>query len=275
MHSDPRGSAYPQGEPSVKGDERENLHALPPEIFREQVHSFEFWFGAVQGYLEGREYGHRPGATDAPLAASERERLIGALCHYCVGETAALEGAGGLVRLAPSREAKIFLATQTVDEARHLEVLSHRLRELGIDDVEAEVARRASPKLEDFRRRLLGYIHGGDFAAALYAQNVILEAMEFAVFHHHAAVADPVTREVLLGIVADERRHLGFGENELGRLLHADRAAAARLREVRREMDDLVLESLSDAMAGLGLPASERTEVGRHYLESVARLGFA
>lgn len=259
----------------MNGDEREDPHALSPERFRERVQSFEFWFASVQGYLEGREYGHRPGTAEAPLASDERERLIGALCHYCVGETAALEGAGGLVRLAPNREAKIFLATQTVDEARHLEVLSHRLRELGVEDVEAEVARRASPKLQDFRRRLLGYVQGGDFTAALYAQNVILEAMEFAVFHHHASVADPITREVLLGIVADERRHIGFGENELGRLLRADRSAGARLREVRREMDGLVLESLADAMAGLGLPASERTELGRHYLGAVARLGFA
>jgi hypothetical protein len=259
----------------VSAGEREDPHALSPELFRERVHSFEFWFGAVQGYLEGREYGHRPGVPEPPLADDERERLIGALCHYCVGETAALEGASGLVRLAPNRETKVFLATQTVDEARHLEVLSHRLSELGVVDVEAEVARRASPKLQDFRRRLLDYVEGGEFAAALYAQNVILEAMEFAVFHHHAAVADPITREVLLGIVADERRHIGFGENELGRLLRATPSAAPRLREVRRDMDELVLSSLSEAMTSLGLPASERTEVGKHYLAAVARLGFA
>ncbi len=253
----------------------EDPHALSPEEFRERVHSFEFWFGAVRGYLEGREYGHRPGPEpDAPEGA-ERDRLVTVLCNYCVGETAALEGAGGLIRLAPNRDAKVFLSTQAVDEGRHLEVLSHRLRELGVADVEAEIARRANPCLLAFKGRLLDFVDAGDWAPAVFAQNVVLEAMEFSVFQRHARSADPVTREVLEGIVKDERRHIGFGENELGRRLRDDSGLAARLREVRQELDALVLESFADTSAALGASASERRELGRGYLQAVERLGFA
>ena len=41
-------------------------HRLEPEVFLEEVHSFEFWFQAVSGYLAGRPYGHREGVTETP-----------------------------------------------------------------------------------------------------------------------------------------------------------------------------------------------------------------
>jgi 1,2-phenylacetyl-CoA epoxidase catalytic subunit len=256
-------------EPSV------DPHELAPQDFLDEVHSFEFWFQAVSGYLPGRPYGHRNDTAETPLDPAERERLITVLSNYCVGETAALEGASGLIAIAPNRHAKVFLATQVVDEGRHLEVLLHRMRELGVVDPEAEVERRVSRNLVLFKRRLLELVASKDWEAAIFAQNVILEAMEFVVFQTHAKRADPVTREVLEGIVRDERRHIGFGENELGRRLKQSPHARARLVEVRRDLDRLVLASFEETLADAGVPASERPELGRHYLDAVARLGFA
>jgi 1,2-phenylacetyl-CoA epoxidase catalytic subunit len=252
-----------------------DLHELAPEIFSEQVHSFEFWFGAVQGYLEGRPYGRHADLPEPAWSDAERERLITVLCQYGLGEMLALEGASGLIRVAPNRPSKVFLATQTVDEGRHLEVLTHRLGELGVADPEAEIERRASPELRRFRERLLGFVGSGDWEAALFAQNVILESAEFAVFYRHALSADPITREVLLGIIKDERRHLGFGENELGRRIARAAPLRARLREVRAALDPLVLASFRRTLDALGTPAAERTELGRDYLNAVDRLGVA
>jgi 1,2-phenylacetyl-CoA epoxidase catalytic subunit len=251
-----------------------DVHDLEPDEFYAQVHSFEFWFEAVEGYLSGLTYGHRPDIADPPLEEAERERLITVLSNYCVGETAALEGASGLIGFAPNRHAKIFLATQTADEGRHLEVLLHRMRELGVTDPEAEAERRASRSLLLFKQRLLQLVAARDWEAAIFSQNVILESLEFAVFHSHAQRADPVTREILNGIVKDERRHIGFGENELGRLLTRAPHMRARLHGVRRELDHLVIDSLEEAMHTIAVPAEERQRLGRAYLESVERLGF-
>jgi 1,2-phenylacetyl-CoA epoxidase catalytic subunit len=251
-----------------------DVHELEPQEFLEQVHSFEFWFQAVEGYLSGLTYGHRTETVEEPLAANDRDRLVAVLCNYCVGETAALEGASGLIAIAPNRLAKIFLATQVADEGRHLEVLLHRLRDLGIDDPEREVERRASRSLLLFKRRLLELVAGKDWEAAIFAQNVILEALEFAVFQSHANDADAITREVLQGIIKDERRHIGFGENELGRRLAGAPHVRARLSQVKKELDHLVLDTLEETMRGLGLPNDEHHKVGRMYLESVERLGF-
>jgi 1,2-phenylacetyl-CoA epoxidase catalytic subunit len=254
---------------------QQDLHALAPEAFSEHVHSFEFWFGAVQGYLDGRPYGHHEGLAEPARSEAERDRLLTVLCQYGLGETLALEGASGLIRVAPNRPSKVFLATQTVDEARHLEVLTHRLSELGVADPEAEIERRASPELRRFRERLLGFVDSGDWEAALFAQNVVLESAEFAVFQRHARSTDPITREVLLGIIKDERRHLGFGENELGRRLAGAPRLRERLRGVRAELDPLVLASFGRTLDALGAPASERSELGRDYLNAVGRLGIA
>lgn len=250
------------------------VHALAPAEFLEQVHSFEFWFQSVEGYLADTEFGHRPAAPDVELPPDRRERLITVLCNYCIGETAALEGASGLIGFAPNRQSKIFLATQVVDEARHLEVLLHRLTELGVQDPESEIQRRAIRTLPVFRRRLLELVASKDWEAAIFAQNVVLEAMEFAAFQTHARNADPITREVLEGIVKDERRHMGFGENDLGRRLTANPHVRARLAQVKRELDPLVLETFEEMLDELEIPRSERPELGRSYLATVQRLGF-
>ncbi len=89
-----------------------------------------------------------------------------------------------------------------------------------------------------------------------------------------ASVADPVTQQVLEGVVADERRHLGFGENDLGRRLARHPEHRERLAAVRAELDPLVLRSFEEAYRALGLGAADRPALGRDYLHSVERLGL-
>lgn len=249
-------------------------HQLDEDAFYGEVQSFSFWFEAVEGYLTDKPDGHDPDLVDQPFGEADRRSLITTLCNYCVGEAAALEASSGLVRLAPNHHARIFLATQVADEARHLEVFLRRLAALGVPDPEAEVARQANPGLVAFKQRLLSFVDDGDWVAAIFAQNVILESMEDTVFRFHEAIADPVTQQVLEGVVADERRHLGFGENDLGRRLAAHPEHRARLGDVRAELDPLVLHSFEGAYEALGLGAGDRPALGRDYLHAVERLGL-
>jgi 1,2-phenylacetyl-CoA epoxidase catalytic subunit len=254
--------------------DEQDPHSLTETAFLDEVHSFEFWFGAVEGYLSDRPYGRSPETVDVDLGDAQRERLITTLCNYCVGETAALEGASGLVGFAPNRNAKIFMATQVVDEARHLEVFRRRLEDLGVDDPESEIERRANPVLLDFRAALLRHVGERDWDAAVFAQNVILETMEYTVFRAHLENADPVTAEILQGVISDERRHLGFGESDLGRRLAEDPSTRARLREVKRDLDSMVLGVFAGTLDDLAIPRADRPELGREYLMSIERLGL-
>jgi 1,2-phenylacetyl-CoA epoxidase catalytic subunit len=251
------------------------VHDLDPQDFLEEVHSFEFWFQAVEGYLTGTTWGHKPETEEERLTDNDRDQLVSVLCNYCVGETAALEASSGLITIAPNRLSKVFLSTQVADEGRHLEVFLHRLRELGVKDPEAEVEKRASSSLKLFKKRLLELVDSKDWEAAILAQNVILESLEFAVFHNHSRDADPVTAEILKGIIKDERRHIGFGENELGRCLSGSSHNKARIGRIRNDLDHLVFETLAETIQHLGLPRSDEDQLGRIYRESVNRLGIA
>ncbi|MFO1016710.1 MAG: ferritin-like domain-containing protein [Hyphomonadaceae bacterium] len=254
--------------------ETDNPHDLGEAEFRATVHSFEFWFEAVEGYLHGRPYGVTPGLAEADLSERQRDGLITTLCNYCVGETAALDASSGMIGFAPDRGAKIFLATQVVDEGRHLEVLLHRMKQLGVADPDAEIAQRANRSLLKFKDRLLEFVDARDWEASVFAQNVILECLEFTVFRHHAGTADPVTAEMLRGIVSDERRHMGFGENDLGRRLIAAPHTHDRLHKIKRELDSLVLDTFAETMGELGIEREERPDLAGDYLAAVARLGF-
>ncbi|MBX3429651.1 MAG: long-chain fatty aldehyde decarbonylase [Hyphomonadaceae bacterium] len=252
----------------------DNPHDLDEAEFRATVHSFEFWFEAVEGYLHGRPYGVSPGLQDIELSERQRQGLIMTLCNYCVGETAALDASSGMIGFAPDRGAKIFLATQVVDEGRHLEVLLHRMKQLGVADPDAEIAQRANRSLLKFKDRLLDFVDARDWEASVFAQNVILECLEFTVFRHHAGTADPVTAEMLRGIVSDERRHMGFGENDLGRRLLTAPHTHDRLCKIKRELDSLVLDTFAETMGELGIEHDDRPDLAGDYLAAVARLGF-
>ena len=251
-----------------------NPHELAEQDFLDEVLSFQFWFDSVEGYLSDRPYGRSDTTTAIQLGDDRRERLITTLCNYCVGETAALEGSSGLVQLAPDHNSKIFMATQVADEARHLEVFLHRLADLGVTNPALEIERRAQPALTDFKGALLDLVAEGDWEAAVFAQNVILETMEYTVFRLHAANTDPITAEVLAGVISDERRHAGFGESDLGRRLSVDPSQRGRLREVKDQLDAMVLGVFEGALTEIGSNSGDRGQLAREYLDTVERLGL-
>jgi hypothetical protein len=146
---------------------------------------------------------------------------------------------------------------------------------LGVEDVEGEIAKHACRSLLTFKSRLQDLVEGRDWEAAIFAQNVILESMEFATFQAHMRRTDPVTAEVLAGVLKDERRHMGFGENDLGRRLSKTPHVRSRLAQIRKELDSLVLETFEETLDALGVPRRDRPALGTHYLEMVDRLGFS
>jgi rubrerythrin len=250
------------------------VHSIEPEDFLDEVHSFDHWFGAVEDYLSGLDHGHRTDLDEGYLDAGHRERLVSTLCSYAIAETAALEASSGLIRIAPNRRAKVFLATQVVDEGRHVEVVLNRLRELGVSDPDSEVLRRGGKSIGRFRERLLQLVDAKEWDAAIFAQNVVLEAMEYSVFAAHAKVADPVTSDLLERILRDERRHLGFGENEIGRRIRELPSRRDWILSAKTELDSLAVLTLEEALDELGLPRGQRPDVARDYLEAVERLGL-
>jgi hypothetical protein len=220
------------------------------------AYSIQNWLESCpQGYLENTEYGH-------PHGEKEPEELLGnAVVHadtvrttvqLIVGERCALAASSGLINAAPDEASKRFLATQTLDEARHVEIFTQRLLDLGVrrEFLESTIQHYANPNLIRFAELLLEKVDKKDFVAGVVGQNIVLEGMAFSVFEMLHALSqglNPKFAHTLAGTIADERRHVGFGENRIGSLIkeHPERKAA--VERLQKEMSYYMLATFADA----------------------------
>ena len=220
-------------------------------------YDIQYWLeSAPQGYLKGTEYGHLPGQREpAPLLEDPvlRDQAIGLTVQLVVGERCALAASSGLINAAPDEGSKRFLATQTLDEARHVEIFTQRLLDLGVkaDEREDVIRERANPNLVKFAELLLDKVERKDFVAGVVGQNVILEGMAFNVFEMmHAANRElnPKFAHTLAGTIADERRHVGFGENCIGKWIREHPERKADVEKLQREMSYWMLATFGSQL---------------------------
>jgi len=212
-----------------------------------------------QGYLEDTVYGHEPGVSEPEMLLAdddEREGAIRTTVGLVVGERCALAASSGLVNAAPDYPSKRFLATQTLDEARHVEIFTQRLFDLGVepDDLESTISRYANPNLVKFAEVLLEKVDAGDFVAGVVGQNIVLEGMAFTVFELLEAgnrEFNPKFSQTLKGTIADERRHVGFGENRIGSLIAQYPEKKPEIERMQQEMAYYMLATFSDSFSNV------------------------
>lgn len=232
-------------------------------------YSIQRWLEACpQGYLEDTVYGHQPGDSEPEeLLANDDllEASISSTVQLVVGERAALAASSGLVNAAPDFASKAFLATQTLDEARHVEIFTQRLYDLGVkpEDLESTIDRYANPNLVKFAGVLLEKVNAGDFLAGVVGQNIVLEGMAFSVFEMMEAGArtmNPKFARTLSGTIADERRHVGFGENRIGSLIREQPEKKPAIEKMQEEMTFYMLATFSDSFSQDRPPMPESSD---------------
>lgn len=222
-------------------------------------YSIQRWLEACpQGYLDETVFGHAEGLKE-PSEILENELMlestIGSTVQLVVGERAALAASSGLVNAAPDYASKRFLATQTLDEARHVEIFTQRLFDLGVkpEDLESTIDQFANPNLVKFAEVLLEKVEAGDFIAGVVGQNIVLEGMAFSVFELLEATSkdlNPKFAQTLSGTIADERRHVGFGENRIGSLIREHPERKDDIERMQSEMTYHMLATFADVFSG-------------------------
>ncbi len=220
------------------------------------AYSIQSWLESCpQGYLEGTEFGHQPGETEPELLVSNpvlHEETIRSTVQLVVGERCALAASSGLINAAPDEASKRFLATQTLDEARHVEIFTHRLYDLGVrrNELENVIEQYANPNLVKFAEILLEKVDKKDFVAGVVGQNIVLEGMAFSVFEMIYALnqeTNPKFAHTLSGTIADERRHVGFGENRIGSLIKQHPEKKLEVEHMQKMMSYYMLATFADA----------------------------
>ena len=221
-----------------------------------------------QGYLEDTVYGHGPEETEPEELLENEEMRVASIAltvQLIAGERAALAASSGLVNAAPDDASKMFLATQTLDEARHVEIFTRRLMDLGVkkEDVNSTVADLTNPNLVKFAEVLLEKVSNGDFIAGVVGQNIVLEGMAFSVFELLQAIStelNPKFAHTLAGTIADERRHVGFGENRIGSLIRQHPERKEDVERMQQEMAYHMLATFADVFSGAGSTMEKERE---------------
>jgi len=235
------------------------------------AYSIQNWLESCpQGYLEGTVFGHHPGEQEIELLKSNEvlhEDAIRTTVQLVVGERCALAASSGLINSAPDEASKRFLATQTLDEARHVEVFTHRLFDLGVrkDELEDTIDRYANPNLVKFAGVLLEKVDKKDFVAGVVGQNIVLEGMAFSVFEMMYALnqdMNPKFAHTLSGTIADERRHVGFGENRIGSLIKEHPEQRSAIEQMQKDMSYFMLATFADAFRN-NQAAAEMERIGQ------------
>ena len=139
--------------------------------------------------------------------------------QFLHGEQGALTVAARIVESVPDMDAKFYAATQTMDEARHVELYSRFIREK-IDlyyPVNPDLARLLAEALSDAR-----------WDMPYLGMQVLIEGLALAAFGVHRDVApNPLVKQLLAYVMQDEARHVAFGRLAL-RDYYAGLTAAER-----------------------------------------------
>lgn len=110
-------------------------------------------------------------------------------------------------------EVGLFLSTQVMDEARHVEVFLKRLYLNGVGLRTASATTESSVK---------GLVFQEDFARASFLLHVLGEGTFKDLFHLLIEIApDEATREIMVRSLEDEARHVAYGVGRLRRQLSA------------------------------------------------------
>jgi hypothetical protein len=142
------------------------------------------------------------------LDAREKSRLRHAqislqLSQFLHGEQGALIVASQLVGAVPWMDAKYYAGTQTMDEARHVEVFARYLRE----KLEWEW-----PINESLKELLDATIKDHRWDFKYLGMQIIIEGLAMAAFGNLYQIAqEPLLKDLIKYVMKDESRHVAFG----------------------------------------------------------------
>ena len=162
--------------------------------------------------IDGVEFPHEQ--LDAYKALSEEEKIefdrhetAEVLCQFLHGEQGALLVASQIASCAPTFNAKMYAASQTIDEARHVEVFNRYLQEkIGFHYPINPNLKALLDKILTDERWDLKFI----------GMQIIIEGLALAAFTNMKLSArDPLLQTLLHYIIRDEARHVTFGINYL------------------------------------------------------------
>jgi P-aminobenzoate N-oxygenase AurF len=172
---------------------------------------------------------------DATRWEISRRSAAWMLSNFLHGEQGALMVASQLVAAVPHMDGKFYAATQTLDEARHVEVFAAYVRK--IDEVQP-----ISPGLKQLLDNVLATESWLEKAVGM---QVVTEGLALYSFRDmRNAAEEPLLRRLLTYVSRDEARHTGYGIKYLTHVVPTlTDAERARLEDFAYEAARLLIDS--------------------------------
>ena len=163
------------------------------------------------------------------------------LSNFLHGEQGALMVAGQLVNAVPHMDGKFYAATQTLDEARHVEVFAAYVKLL--DEV-TEI----SPGL---KKLLDNVLEAEDWKLKAVGMQVVAEGLALYSFRDmRNGTREPLLKQLLTYVARDEARHTGYG------IKYLNRVVPELSPEEKAKIEDFAFEAarlLIDSRAGMSM----------------------
>ena len=145
--------------------------------------------------------------SDEKKVEMDRHRVSWNISQFLHGEQGALLVASQLVSCAPTFNAKMYAASQTFDEARHVEGFNRYLKEkIGFQYPATNGLKSLMDKIFTDERWDLKFI----------GMQIIIEGLALAAFNNMKFILnDGLLKQLLHYVIRDEARHVTFGVNYL------------------------------------------------------------
>ena len=166
------------------------------------------------------------------------------LSNFLHGEQGALIVAGQMVGSVPHMDGKFYAATQTLDEARHVEVFAAYIEKLG------EV-HEITPGLQALLDRVVSV---EDWKFKAVGMQIVIEGLALFLFRDmRNRTTEPLLQKLLTYVSRDEARHTGYGIKYLSHVV------PTLPEHEKRELQDFAFECTRDLMASrAGLTMRDR-----------------
>jgi len=150
------------------------------------------------------------------------------LSNFLHGEQGALMVAAQLVNAVPHTDAKFYAATQTMDEARHVEVFAKYIQKL--DEVR--------PIAQPVKRILDATLETDDWLKKLVGMQIVVEGLALYSFREMRNLTEePLLKDLLTYVARDESRHHAYG------VQYVERCVPCLSDAQRSELEDFALEA--------------------------------
>jgi len=176
------------------------------------------------------------------LSRSQREAFTAhvaahRLSQFLHGEQGALMVAAALVHAVPDHEGKLYAATQTMDEARHVEVFERYITKLAL----------VYPMTPSLKRLIDATLRADHWVKIAIGMNMIVEGLALGAFHNMRRMTScDLLRQVIENVLRDESRHVAFGNVYVGH------AIASMTPDEREDVADFAFEALHGFAASFG-----------------------